>query len=48
MKIKFRLKKYYFLGGDPTQKDMQFPDVGTQYRSEIFMKMKRNKTLWKF
>ena len=21
---------------DSTQKDMQFPDVGTQYRSEIF------------
>ena len=28
---------------DPTQKDMQLPDVGTQYRSEIFYETEEQK-----
>ena len=33
----------FFKMHDPTQKDMQFPDVGTQYRSEIFYKTDEQK-----
>ena len=28
---------------DPTQKDMQLPDIGTQYRSEIFFETEEQK-----
>ena len=31
-----KILEYFFNTHDPTQKDMQYPDVGTQYRSEIF------------
>ena len=31
-----KILEHFFKLHDPTQKDMQFPDVGTQYRSEIF------------
>ena len=31
-----KILELFFKFHDPTQKDMQFPDVGTQYRSEIF------------
>ena len=31
-----RILDLFFKMHDPTQKDMQYPDVGTQYRSEIF------------
>ncbi|MFL2890154.1 MAG: peptide-methionine (S)-S-oxide reductase MsrA [Pelagibacteraceae bacterium] len=33
----------FFKMHDPTQKDMQFPDVGTQYRSEIFYENNKQK-----
>ena len=33
----------FFKMHDPTQKDMQYPDVGTQYRSEIFYESRQQK-----
>ena len=33
----------FFKMHDPTQKDMQFPDIGTQYRSEIFYETNEQK-----
>ena len=35
----------FFKMHDPTQKDMQYPDVGTQYRSEIFYENDKQKIL---
>ena len=35
----------FFKMHDPTQKDMQFPDIDTQYRSEIFFVNEEQKTI---
>jgi peptide-methionine (S)-S-oxide reductase len=35
----------FFKMHDPTQKDMQYPDIGTQYRSEIFYEDENQKIL---
>ena len=43
-KISFKkILDLFFKMHDPTQKDMQFPDVGTQYRSEIFFEDEKQK-----
>ena len=43
-KISFRkILDLFFKMHDPTQKDMQYPDVGTQYRSEIFYETEQQK-----
>ena len=38
-----KILELFFKMHDPTQKDMQFPDVGTQYRSEIFYENENQK-----
>ena len=40
-----KILEYFFNIHDPTQKDMQYPDVGTQYRSEIFYENEEQKKL---
>ena len=35
----------FFKMHDPTQKDMQFPDIGAQYRSEIFYENEQQKEI---
>ena len=40
-----KILELFFKLHDPTQKDMQFPDVGTQYRSEIFYENESQKIL---
>ena len=38
-----KILNLFFKMHDPTQKDMQYPDVGTQYRSEIFYENEKQK-----
>ena len=40
-----KILSLFFKMHDPTQKNMQFPDVGTQYRSEIFYDNNEQKVL---
>ena len=43
-KISFKkILNLVFKMHDPTQKNMQFPDIGTQYRSEIFYETEEQK-----
>ena len=44
--ISFRkILDLFFKMHDPTQKDMQYPDIGNQYRSEIFYENQEQKIL---
>ena len=44
--IKFeKIIDLFFKMHDPTQKDMQYPDVGSQYRSEIFYENEEQKII---
>ena len=40
-----KILSLFFKMHDPTQKNMQLPDVGTQYRSEIFYENNEQKVL---
>ena len=40
-----KILELFFKMHDPTQKDMQFPDIGTQYRSEIFYENEQQKVI---
>ena len=40
-----KILELFFKLHDPTQKDMQYPDVGTQYRSEIFYENEQQKEI---
>ena len=43
-KISFKkILDLFFKMHDPTQKDMQYPDIGTQYRSVIFYENEKQK-----
>ena len=45
-KISFKkILDLFFKMHDPTQKDMQYPDIGTQYRSEIFYENEKQKII---
>ncbi len=40
-----KILEFFFNMHDPTQKDMQYPDIGSQYRSEIFYETEDQKIL---